>query len=117
MIVVATEDFEVYHGVVNELRDRGVTFTTIEPDDDLPEGTTAVVTAAGEEPPVPDGVTLVNAAPEKPRRAVEDVLTHLRGGDGQTVIGVDPASGRGSPFSPGISSSPRSTCPSATPPT
>jgi len=90
VIVVATEDFEVYHGVVNELRDRGVTFTTIEPGDDLPEGTTAVVTAAGEEPPVPDGVTLVGAAPEKPRRAVEDVLTHLRGGDGQTVIGVDP---------------------------
>ncbi|ELY81336.1 hypothetical protein C487_03653 [Natrinema pallidum DSM 3751] len=29
VIVVATTDFEVYHGVVNELRDRGTTFTTI----------------------------------------------------------------------------------------
>ena len=39
MIVVATADFEVYHGVVNELRDRGVTFTTLEPDEELPERT------------------------------------------------------------------------------
>lgn len=31
VIVVATADFELYHGVVTELRDRGVTFTTIEP--------------------------------------------------------------------------------------
>ena len=39
MIVVATEDFEVYHGVVGELRGRGVTFTTVEPGDELPDGT------------------------------------------------------------------------------
>ena len=41
MIVVATADFEVYHGVVNELRDRGVTFTTIEPGDEFPVDSTA----------------------------------------------------------------------------
>ena len=33
MIVVATEDFEVYHGVVTDLRERGVEFTTVEPGD------------------------------------------------------------------------------------
>ena len=46
MIVVATSDFEVYHGVVNELRDRSVDFTTIEPDDELPETADAVITDA-----------------------------------------------------------------------
>jgi hypothetical protein len=90
VIVVATADFEVYHGVVNELRDRGVTFTTIEPDEDLPEGTTVVVAADGEEPPVPDGVPLVTADPDAPRRAVEEVVAVLRGGGGRTVVGVDP---------------------------
>ncbi|PSP31380.1 hypothetical protein BRC64_10320 [Halobacteriales archaeon QH_10_67_22] len=90
MIVVATDDFEVYHGVVNELRDRGVVFTTIEPDDDLPERTSVVVAADGEEPPVPDETPLVRADPDDARRAVDEVLALLRGGGGRTVVGVDP---------------------------
>ncbi|MFC7139156.1 hypothetical protein ACFQMA_04800 [Halosimplex aquaticum] len=90
MIVVATADFEVYHGVVNELRDRGVTFTTIELDDDLPERTTVVVTAPDESPPVPDSVPLVRAEPDDPRRAVDEVVAILRGGSGRTIVGVDP---------------------------
>ncbi|WP_415381358.1 hypothetical protein [Halosimplex sp. TS25] len=90
MIVVATADFEVYHGVVNELRDRGVTFTTIELDDDLPERTTVVVTAPNESRPVPDGVPVVRADPDDPRRAVDEVVAILRGGSGRTVVGVDP---------------------------
>ncbi|ELZ23178.1 hypothetical protein C475_16054 [Halosimplex carlsbadense 2-9-1] len=90
MIVVATADFEVYHGVVNELRDRGVTFTTIELDDALPERATVVVSAAGEEPPNPDDVPVVRADPDDPRRAVDEVLAILRGGSGRTVVGVDP---------------------------
>lgn len=65
MIVVATDDFEVYHGVVTEPRDRGVTFTTIEPDEDLP---------------VPDGTPLVRANPDDSRRAVDEALAVLRGG-------------------------------------
>jgi len=90
VIVVATADFEVYHGVVNELRDRGVTFTTIELDDALPERATVVVTAAGEEPSNPDDVPVVRADPDDPRRAVDEVLAVLRGGSGRTVVGVDP---------------------------
>ncbi|WP_129113046.1 hypothetical protein [Halegenticoccus tardaugens] len=49
MIVVATEDFELYHDVVAELRDRGVAFTTIRPGDDLPEGTRVLITAPTDE--------------------------------------------------------------------
>ncbi|WP_459192181.1 hypothetical protein [Halosimplex sp. J119] len=90
MIVVATADFEVYHGVVNELRDRGVTFTTIELDDALPERTTVVVTAAGEDPPNPDDVPVVRADPDDPRRAVDEVVAILRGGSGRTIVGIDP---------------------------
>ena len=89
MIVVATEDFELYHGVVGELRDRGVTFTTVEPGDELPEGTTVVVTAA-DESHAPDDVDVVRADPENPRRAVEEVVTILRGNGGKLVVGIDP---------------------------
>lgn len=90
MIVVATEDFEVYHGVVTELRERGVEFTTIEPDEDLPERTRVLIVAEGEEPELDiDTVELVRADPDTPRRAVDTALTTLRDG-GQTVVGVDP---------------------------
>jgi hypothetical protein len=89
VIVVATENFEVYHGVVGELRDRGVTFTTIEPGEELPEGATVVVTAADEDH-APEGVEVVRADPENPRRAVEEVVTILRGDGGKLVVGVDP---------------------------
>ena len=88
--MVATADFEVYHGAVNELRDRGVTFTTVELDDDLPEGTTVIVSAADEEPPNPDDVPVVRADPDNPRRAVDEVVAILRGGSGRTIVGVDP---------------------------
>ncbi|PSP82374.1 hypothetical protein BRC83_09635 [Halobacteriales archaeon QS_1_68_17] len=93
MIVVLTADFEVYHGVVNELRERGVDFTTVEPGDPLPEGTRAVVVAADETPPdetLPEDVPVVRADPGDPRGAVEEALALLRGGDGRTVVGVDP---------------------------
>lgn len=89
MIVVATEDFEVYHDVVRELRDRGVEFTTVEPGAALPEHATVVVTAADEEW-TPEGVEVVRADSTASRRAVEDVIAVLRGGAGRTVVGIDP---------------------------
>ncbi|MFC4247029.1 hypothetical protein ACFOZ7_08460 [Natribaculum luteum] len=89
MIVVATEDFEVYHGVVSELRDRGVTFTTIEPDDDLPDRTAVVVTDEGHADAFATVPTVV-AEPDEPRRAVDGALAALRGTGGRTVVGVDP---------------------------
>jgi len=89
VIVVATEDFEVYHGVVTELRERGLTFTTIEADAPLPEETAVLLTGADEERS-PEGIPVVRADPAEPRRAVEDVIAHLRGGGGRTVVGIDP---------------------------
>ena len=90
MIVVATDDFELYHGVVTELRDRGVDFTTIEPGDEWPEKTAVAVVATGERVEIPDGVELVSADPERPRRAVEAAIDALRGETGRTVVGIDP---------------------------
>ncbi|AXR82281.1 hypothetical protein AArcMg_2284 [Natrarchaeobaculum sulfurireducens] len=91
VIVVATADFELYHGVVNELRDRGTTFTTIEPDGALPERTTVVITGADNAGAFADAnVTTVVAGPDDPRGAVDRALTALRGDGGRTVVGVDP---------------------------
>ncbi|GAB6861157.1 hypothetical protein ACFQL0_15090 [Haloplanus litoreus] len=91
MIVVATADFELYHEVVDRLRERDVAFTTVEPGVALPEETSVVVTApddglAGDV----DDVDHVTAAADEARRAVDEALAILRGGEGRTVVGVDP---------------------------
>jgi len=90
VIVVATADFELYHEVVTALRDRGVDFTTVEPDGELPERTSVVVAGADDPVSVPDGVEVVRASAGEPRRAIEAVLALTRGGGGRTVVGVDP---------------------------
>jgi len=126
VIVVATEDFELYHGVVGELRDRAVEFTTVEPGDPLPAETSVVIVgpadevdaettdglaggradrtdadvadrpdacAADDAGPDDDGKArpaVVRADPADPRRAVDEALALLRGGEGRTVVGIDP---------------------------
>jgi hypothetical protein len=90
VIVVATADFELYHEVVDLLRERGVAFTTVEPDDDLPEGTSVVVTAPDDHIDGDADVDRVTATADEARRAVDEALALLRGGEGRTVVGVDP---------------------------
>ncbi|QLD88848.1 hypothetical protein HWV07_07310 [Natronomonas salina] len=87
MIVVATEDFELYHGVVEELRERGVRFTTVEPGDELPDD--ARVAVVGPEDEHPDLET-VRGDPENPRRVVDEAVAILRGDGGRTIVGIDP---------------------------
>ena len=87
MIVVATADFEVYHEVVGELRERDVAFTTVEPGDPLPPGTEAVVTSDDD---VDLDVPVVRAEAGNARLAVERALGRVRGQQSQTVVGVDP---------------------------
>jgi hypothetical protein len=87
VIVVATTDFEVYHEVVAELRDRDVSFTTVEPGDPLPDQTDVVITA-GED--VEASVPVVVADAANARQTVEESLVYVRGGEGRTVVGVDP---------------------------
>ena len=89
MIVVATADFEIYHDVVNELRDRGVTFTTVDPDDELPERGTVVIADRDAEFGA-DAPPVVRAIPDDPRGAVDAALALLRGSGGRLVVGVDP---------------------------
>jgi hypothetical protein len=89
VIVVATEDFEVYHEVVTELRERNISFTTIEPGDDVPTKATAIVTSTDEPTPETD-IPVIHAEPGTPRTAIEDVIAVLRGENGRTVIGIDP---------------------------
>ena len=90
MIVVATADFELYHEVVALLRDRGVAFTAVEAGDDLPEEASVVI-AAPDDDGFGDGETeRVTATADDARRAVDEALASLRGGEGRTVVGVDP---------------------------
>lgn len=90
MIVVATTDFEIYHGVVNELRDRGVQFTTREPDEAIPDTAELLITGSDDEiSPSQIGIEVVQIDADDPRSAVERALALLRG-DGRTVIGIDP---------------------------
>ncbi len=89
MIVVATEDFEVYHEIVTELRDRDLPFTTIERGADIPERATALITSVDEQPVTSD-VPVVHAVAGSPRQAIEEVIAVLRGEDGRTTIGIDP---------------------------
>ncbi|MFB6092006.1 MAG: hypothetical protein ABEK02_03235, partial [Haloquadratum sp.] len=61
MIVVATDDFELYHDVVDELRDRGVTFTTREPGEGLPDRARVVIRAPDDDVSLPADVEAVVA--------------------------------------------------------
>lgn len=98
MIVVATEDFELYHEAVSALRERGVTFTTVQPGEPLPERTTVVLTGrdddldpadlafTGDRDSPPE---LVGVDPGDVRGGIEEALSILRGGGDRTVVGID----------------------------
>ena len=90
MIVVATQDFEVYHDVVNELRDRGLPFTTIEPGDTVPDGAEAIIVGSTDELAHPVDVEVIEASAGGARTVVETALSAVRTVGGRTVVGVDP---------------------------
>jgi len=92
VIVVATADFEVYHEVVAELRERDVRFTTVERGHPLPAEADVVIVAEGESDvaEADDAVTVVEATPAEPRQAVEAAVAAVRSTAGRTVVGIDP---------------------------
>jgi len=90
VIVVATADFELYHEAVSLLRERGVTFTTVEPGDPIPDDATVLVTAPSDDVAVPESAELVVATAAEARRAIDETLAVVRGGRGRTIVGVDP---------------------------
>lgn len=90
MIVVATDDFELYHDAVAELRDRGVEFTTAEVSGELPEETSVVLTGVDDGITVTPDIDVVRATGGEARSAVEEVIALLRGEGGRTIIGIDP---------------------------
>ena len=88
MIVVATGDFELYHDLVAELRERDVEFTTVEPGDPLPERARVLIT--GDTDDVDAALETIVASTDDVRGAVDEALAVLRGGDGRTIVGIDP---------------------------
>ncbi len=99
MIVVATEDFELYHEVLAELRDRDLQFSTVKPGADLPPETTVVITDSGSVPfstPVPEDVERVLARPEAPDRPSRRRSRCSEGRVGRSSASI-PANAPGSP--------------------
>lgn len=88
MIVVATENFEVYHEVVAALRSRGSDFTTIAAGEPLPSDATVVI--VGPEETRAAAVPVIQAAPGDPRAAVDAAMAAQRESAGRRVVGVDP---------------------------
>jgi len=91
VIVVATDDFEVYHEAVTALRARGATFTTVELDEELPDRTAVVLTSDGETDRFRhSNCPVLVVDPDNSRAAVDDALATIGGGRGRTIIGIDP---------------------------
>lgn len=90
MLVVATENFELYYGLVDALRERDIHFTTIQPGNPIPQGTTALLVGSDDVIDAPEDIPVIVAQVDHERRAVEAALARLRGGRGRTIVGVDP---------------------------
>lgn len=90
MIVVATANFELYHGVVNELRQRDAEFTTIDPGDPLPREATVVITGPSDTVESDTDLRRITADPTAPRDAVDRALAGSRDRTATRVVGVDP---------------------------
>ena len=83
-VVVVTADFEVYHALVNSLRDRDVDFMTIGVSECVPRKTSVVITGVDEHlEDVPVGVSVIRASASKPREAVEQALAAQRESGGR----------------------------------
>lgn len=90
MIVVATSDFELYHVMVNELRARDLTFTTVEPDDELPISTSVVITDESNADDFDEEMIVIGDV-DAPRESVESAIAKRASEEPtRTVIGVDP---------------------------
>lgn len=90
MIVVATEDFELYHDLVNALDERQLEFTTVSAGEPIPA--TAQVVIIGEDDPRPDDTdaTVLVGAASRAHQLVDEAVEALADPGGRTVIGVDP---------------------------
>ena len=88
MIVVATENFEVYHEVVAALRSRGSDFTTIGAEEPLPSDTAVVIVGPAETRAA--AVPVIQATPGDPRAAVDAAMAAQRESAGRRIVGVDP---------------------------
>ncbi|ALG82619.1 hypothetical protein [Halanaeroarchaeum sulfurireducens] len=93
MIVVATDDFEIYHEVITALRTRGSEFTTVRKDAPLPPDAEVVITGPGEKREA--SVPVIEADAADPRAAVDEAMAALRDDGGRLVVGVDPGTNPG----------------------
>lgn len=89
MIVVATENFELYHDLVGLLRQQDVEFTTQSPGAPIPA--TASVVIAGPDDDLSDSsAETIIADPNHPRRAIEQAIAAGEPDSERRIVGVDP---------------------------
>lgn len=88
---VLTSDFSVYYDLVQALRERGVPFIPISPDEDIPATVGVVVTTSAEAPTLDahDAYIVTYSTPEE---TIADALRmlHNPGPFRMCVIGIDP---------------------------
>lgn len=90
VIVVATEDFELYHDAVAALRERRLTFTTVGVDEPIPPSTRVVIVGEDDPAPVDTDATVIEAGDEDAHQLVDAAVAELVDPAGPTRIGVDP---------------------------
>lgn len=90
VIVVATEDFELVHDLIDTLEARDVAFTISEPGAQLPPEATVVISGPDDDIDTVGAIKRIEATPETVRSAVESALSVRRANKGRVVVGVDP---------------------------
>lgn len=89
MIVVATDNFELYHELVGLLRKQETEFTTQSPSEAVP-ATTSVLLHGPNDTLSTEEVRAIEADPQDPRQAIERALAIGESDSERRIIGVDP---------------------------
>ncbi len=91
MIVVATDNFRLYHALVRELRARDMPFTTIEPGAELPEDATVLIAGPEDELAYPQAdLDRVTTTAAEAQLGVERAVRSFQERSGRKVLGIDP---------------------------
>ncbi|MEM3737310.1 MAG: hypothetical protein QXJ75_04410 [Candidatus Bathyarchaeia archaeon] len=89
-VAVATTDGKAYFNLVNELKRRGIHYTSLKPTDPIPFTVRAVITTPAEASSIRHGKVITYTSKEDAEKAVERALQNLETSKPPTIIvGVD----------------------------
>lgn len=90
MIVVSTADFELYHDLVNGLRQRQLEFTTCEVGESIPADARAVIIGADDPKPSEIDALVLQGTAGESRELIDEAVAAIDDIDGRIIVGVDP---------------------------